>query len=347
MNRWIAVGFIATGVLVLAFGYLIVSEDERQATAAERQQTDDIAAAADVYAINCAACHGAAGEGIANTPSLATDPLRNADAETIHKTISRGLYGTVMAAWSVDEGGTLSNRQVDQLVTLIQHADWDDVANQVSALGYTPPEPETIEVDTAALDQIKALPNGTAIANGLEIYNRECSACHSTELAPPLDTPELRSRLSDAELARIINEGVPGTLMAGWQGALTAQEITDVVTFIRNYDQLSQAGVEMPTAPPPPEIEITPELIADGQKLYDILCTQCHGSIGQGTPLAPALNAQQFLADTPDAAIMQIIAGGVPDTIMPAWSGRLTEADILALTAFIRSWEPTAPPVAQ
>ena len=49
----------------------------------------------------------------------------------------------------------------------------------------------------------------------------------------------------------------------------------------------------------------------------------------------------------PDAAIYQIIAGGVPDTLMPAWGSRLTDRDIQSLVAFLRSMEPTAPAIVQ
>jgi mono/diheme cytochrome c family protein len=45
------------------------------------------------------------------------------------------------------------------------------------------------------------------------------------------------------------------------------------------------------------------------------------------------------LSGTPDAAIQQIIAGGVSGTSMPAWGGYLTEADIAAITAYLRSME--------
>jgi hypothetical protein len=62
---------------------------------------------------------------------------------------------------------------------------------------------------------------------------------------------------------------------------------------------------------------------------------------------APSLNVKGFLTDTNDAAIQQIITLGVPGTAMPAWGDRMTEAEIRAIVGFIRSWEPTAPDVAE
>jgi len=61
--------------------------------------------------------------------------------------------------------------------------------------------------------------------------------------------------------------------------------------------------------------------------------------------MAPALNNQIFLSDFPDAAIYQVIAGGVPETLMPAWGSRLNDQEIQSLVAFMRSWEETAPAI--
>jgi mono/diheme cytochrome c family protein len=87
-------------------------------------------------------------------------------------------------------------------------------------------------------------------------------------------------------------------------------------------------------------------LIAEGEQLYNIACKTCHGIEAYGTRMAPSLNNQTFLSETPDAAIYQIIAGGVPETVMPAWGNRLTEEDLSALVAYLRSLEATAPPIA-
>jgi hypothetical protein len=51
------------------------------------------------------------------------------------------------------------------------------------------------------------------------------------------------------------------------------------------------------------------------------------------------------LAETPDAAIYPIVAGGIPGTLMPAWGNRLSDQDIQSLVAFLRSLEPSAPAI--
>jgi mono/diheme cytochrome c family protein len=133
--------------------------------------------------------------------------------------------------------------------------------------------------------------------------------------------------------------------MAGWDNALEPEQIATLVTLIERWPELEQAGMEFPQTEPV-VFEITPEMIAEGEQLYNIACKTCHGVEAYGTRMAPPLNNQTFLSETPDAAIYQIIAGGVPDTVMPAWGNRLTEEDLSALVAYLRSLEATAPPVA-
>lgn len=348
MNRlWNLTSWLAMFVIILVMGYIILGEADRQQSAAETLQSEAIDVAIDVYAENCVVCHGAAGEGILAIPPLKLEALQTADEATLFKTIARGRYGTTMAAWAVDEGGILSNTEIEQMIILLQYGDWEQVENRVAELGLTPPEPVVIEVDPETLNHIAELPDGQAIASGLQIYSETCVACHGTGIAPDLNTENLRMRLTDADLAHIISDGVAGTIMSGWTGTFTTEQIADLVTFIRQMDVLNTQGIELSTAPPPLDIELTPELIAEGQALFNVLCVQCHGANGYGTQMAPALNTQPFLSDTPDVAIMQIIAGGVSGTVMPAWRGYLTDAQIQAITAYLRSWEPTALPTIQ
>jgi mono/diheme cytochrome c family protein len=89
-------------------------------------------------------------------------------------------------------------------------------------------------------------------------------------------------------------------------------------------------------------------LITGGKQLWALNCTTCHGINGQGVD-APALNSQEFLTNATDQQIHGIIAGGVPGTEMSAWwneyGGPLTDQQITELTAYIRSWQKTAPSV--
>jgi mono/diheme cytochrome c family protein len=87
---------------------------------------------------------------------------------------------------------------------------------------------------------------------------------------------------------------------------------------------------------------------AIGAQLFDTNCAGCHGKNAAGGS-APVLNSQEFLKNTTDAQITNLIAGGVPGTEMPAWSlafsGTLTDEQIHQITTYLRSLEPSAPSV--
>ncbi len=85
-----------------------------------------------------------------------------------------------------------------------------------------------------------------------------------------------------------------------------------------------------------------------GGQLFDTNCSGCHGTGAVGGS-APVLNSQEFLTNTTDLQISNLIAGGLPGTEMPAWSlafsGTLTDEQIHQITTYLRSLEPSAPSV--
>ncbi len=269
------------------------------------------------------------------------------DAEVLYKTIDRGRFSTAMAAFGVEEGGILTAMQIESLTVALQAETWDVVAARVAELGLTPPQITVAEIPEETLAQIAAMPDGDVLAAGFTTYAANCAACHGangegTTVAPALNTDELRVRVNESDLTRIISTGVPGTLMASWSSALDPSELQSVVTLISRWGEIDTMGVVLPAIEPAP-LDLSPEAIASGKQLFSLLCTQCHGADGYGSPIAPALNNQTFLNQTPDAAIQAIIAGGVSGTSMPSWSGYLTDADIAAITSYLRSMEASAP----
>lgn len=337
-------GFIATLVMVGVMGVYTVREPARQEKAQAALIAESVVAATDLYAENCAACHGAAGEGIGAMPGLDNDGLRSMDAETLFNVIARGRYNTSMPAWSTEEGGVLTTAQVDQLVVLMRQADWAAVEQRVAELGLTPPTAAVVEVPEELLAEIANLPESDALTQAVTLYAENCAACHGadlggTSLAPSLTSPDLLSQPDEA-IRLIINEGVPTTLMAGWSNVLPDEDVSQLIALMRRWEEIQQAGVEVPVIEVAP-VESTPEMIAQGQQLYSVACQACHGVSAYGTRMAPALNSQDFLSETPDEAIKQIINGGVSGTMMPAWGGRLDDAEMNAIVAYLRSFDPS------
>ncbi|HJL14835.1 MAG TPA: c-type cytochrome [Sandaracinaceae bacterium LLY-WYZ-13_1] len=82
-----------------------------------------------------------------------------------------------------------------------------------------------------------------------------------------------------------------------------------------------------------------------GERLYRRYCALCHGRDGEGYAAddAPALSNPQWLRTASDDFIEVAIAEGRPGTAMSAWSrrrgGPLTDPQIDALVAYLRSWQ--------
>ena len=85
-----------------------------------------------------------------------------------------------------------------------------------------------------------------------------------------------------------------------------------------------------------------------GTQLFATNCSGCHGKRAIGGS-GPTLDSKQFLKATTNDQIRGLVSGGVPGTEMPAWSlafgGTLTDEQVLQITTYLRSLEPTAPSV--
>lgn len=91
-------------------------------------------------------------------------------------------------------------------------------------------------------------------------------------------------------------------------------------------------------------------LIATGRILWGANCASCHGTDGTSQEAGtPTLNAREFLDTATDPQIHHIVAAGIQGSEMPPWwvdfGGPLTDDQINAVVAYIRSWQPTAPSV--
>src|ERR1700730_2361843 len=75
--------------------------------------------------------------------------------------------------------------------------------------------------------------------------------------------------------------------------------------------------------------------IDGGKQLFQGMCTECHGAGGAGGD-APSLNRAKLLHASTDAALVNILQNGIPNTAMPRVR-RFTEAETRQLVAYVRS----------
>ena len=159
-------GFLATLVIVIILPIYAWMEPSQQGQLLADYYTDAVLASTELYAQNCAVCHGADGGGIGDNPALNSEAVQMMSETDLIKVISRGRDGTLMAAWAVEEGGIFSNPQIQDFVTLIQQVNWDYVEVRVAELGLTPPEVIEMEVSEEMLANLAELPGGEALSSG-------------------------------------------------------------------------------------------------------------------------------------------------------------------------------------
>ena len=123
---------------------------------------------------------------------------------------------------------------------------------------------------------------------------------------------------------------------------------------VRAYDVSTPSEADQAPAPGAfdqawaPAPEAYEGLEKRGGEVYAANCFVCHGGVGNGEgPWAPTLStpARDFtdtawMQTQSDGVFFTSILRGVPGTPMPSFAGRLSEADIWAVTAYIRGFSP-------
>jgi mono/diheme cytochrome c family protein len=86
---------------------------------------------------------------------------------------------------------------------------------------------------------------------------------------------------------------------------------------------------------------VSPALAQDaGAATFKLKCAMCHGSDGlAATPAGKVFKAASFLdpaiVKAPDAELIAVVKNG--KNKMPAWAGKLTDDQIAAVVAYIRT----------
>ena len=184
---------------------------------------------------NCQGCHGADGK---NGPAMMlSDPVYLAivDDDTLRSVISKGRAGTAMSAFAQDEGGMLTNEQVNAIIRGIRER-WS--------------KPNALGGETAPPYAAKSA--GDA-AHGQEVYGTFCASCHG---AAGNGGPKAGSIVDHAYLSLITDQGLRTIVITGrpdfnapdWRNnvpghPMSDQEITDVVAWLASQRPNRAVGV--------------------------------------------------------------------------------------------------------
>lgn len=169
---------------------------------------------------------------------------------------------------------------------------------------------------------------------------------------PALNTAAMRAALTPGALRAIIQHGVVVQSNVGrvympvWGAVLSSRQIDDLIAYIR-------AG--MPAIPGivPQAVTTKLGLEVEGQQLFIRYgCVVCHAFNGFGgvpNPASPDKTIpplrgpdfdKEFGKDTAVAYVIKhgSILGGAPIVSMPVWGGLLSDQQIKALVAYIRTF---------
>ena len=232
-----------------------------------------------------------------------------------------------------------------------------------------------------ALCAVPLLPtSGAAQVNGEALYNKWCAGCHgedgagggpaaNTMLPRPRDftlalyqvrTTTTGQLPTDADMLKVIDQGMPGTAMPGWEDVLTQEERLALVDHLKTFsrffqgDAPEQLGFGRAT-------RATDEAIASGEEVYQTVeCWRCHGQQGRGDgESAPTLNDDTgfpiIAADLTEnwtfngggtvEEIYRVLRTGLDGTPMPTFSdivdaGVITDDQLWGLAHYVRSLSP-------
>jgi cytochrome c oxidase cbb3-type subunit III len=196
----------------------------------EVPRPDQIVDFPTLYSQNCSGCHGDRGMNGSAYP-LANPVYQSlVDEEGLRKVVANGLPGTLMPAFAINAGGTLTDQQVDALVKGMRSA-WNKAGT----------------VDSASAPSYKADKPANA-EHGQQVYTTYCAACHGEATPSPKTTvgeskagsivdPAFLALVSDQALRTVVIAGRPDIGQPDWRNdvaghPMSDQEVTDVVGWL-------------------------------------------------------------------------------------------------------------------
>jgi cytochrome c oxidase cbb3-type subunit III len=195
-----------------------------------------------LYAQNCAACHGANGQGGPAIDLANPEYQALVDDATLRKWISGGMPGTEMPAFARSAGGMLTDTQVNALIAGMRKA-WSQP--NVFAAATPPPYAQTGSGD---------------VARGQQTYGARCASCHQSP-HQDITSPDYLALVGDQALRSIVIAGRPDIGQPDWNhlrsaeqppAPLSAQDVSDIIAYLGSLRSSSPPAQAANTAPGPP-----------------------------------------------------------------------------------------------
>jgi len=277
----------------------------------------------ELFIANCATCHGDFGEGGQNparpgdiiAPISTAEYLKTRDDATLRAIIAQGQPNFGMSPFGSSFGGPLDDDEIDALVAFIRS--WEE----------NPPVELPPEV---VIEQITL--------SGADIFLELCAQCHGPDgeggIGPSFLTEEFKATYTETLLFETINEGHEATAMIGWGEVLSADQIQQLVEFIRQMEPLG--GEVQETGPRSFSADVLP--------IFEAKCVMCHGSMGgwdgssyEGT-MTTGDNAPVVIPGDPEGSLLgqKLLGTHTQGAIMPP-GGKLPDREIQVILDWIEA----------
>ena len=203
-------------------------------TEAERWRAPaDVSDFTELYTQNCAGCHGSDGKLGAARSLNDSLYLSFIPDDALKQVISQGRNGTNMPAFSQQAGGTLTDRQIELLVSGMRAA-W---ARQDDFKGVQLPSYSA---------------SGSGSTSDANAYQTYCASCHGSDgaggSAGSIVDPNFLNLVSDQGLRTTVVVGRADMGKPDWRGnvsghPMSAQEISDVVSWLVAHRKMTTVAV--------------------------------------------------------------------------------------------------------
>lgn len=199
----------------------------------------ELALGQQLYTRDCAACHGARGEG-----SPLGSPIVKRDPEALYRGTTVGRKGTAMGSY-----GSYGAAELASLLAFMMKLPAPTVEGESRAGKGR----EASRGEGASRGGAWPLGPGEA-RRGIRLFTARCQGCHGSKgvggEAPRIGAPAFLAAAPDGVIAGTIVRGRRGTAMPSFGAAglgyssLTAQEVLDIVAYLR-----SLAPAQKPSSP--------------------------------------------------------------------------------------------------
>ena len=221
---------------------------------------------------------------------------------------------------------------------------------------------------------------------GQVTYDRWCAGCHGVDgtgngpgadymLPRPRDFTlalyQIRTTGSgdlptDQDLLDIINDGMPGTTMPGWEGLLSDDERDALVQYLKTFSRFFSPDEVPQELDFSSATRVNDDVLAEGERVFHEVadCAACHGNGGRGDgessptladdgdfPIRAADLTENWLFNGGGEVedIYRRLLTGLNGTPMPSLadvitSGVITDDQLWALAHYTRSLAPEDPP---